>query len=103
MHDFQQYNTNEAKEKLMKSEWKIPQDKFLNDFIKMENTGQNTKSNLFVFTEIQAKSILEIRLSKLTNLERTKLIEDLEECVRFIKEYLSILSSYKLINFLKRI
>ncbi len=91
-------DTNEAKEKLMKSEWKIPQDKFLNDFIKMENTGQNTKSNLFVFTEIQAKSILEIRLSKLTNLERTKLIEDLEECVKFIKEYLSILSSSEKLN-----
>ena len=57
-----------------------------------------TNKSKFIFSEIQARSILEIRLSKLTNLERTKLIDDLKECVNLIKEYLEILSSSRKLN-----
>jgi len=57
-----------------------------------------TNKSKFIFSEIQARSILEIKLSKLTNLERTKLIDDLKECVNLIKEYLEILSSSKKLN-----
>ena len=41
---------------------------------------------------------MEIRLSRLTNLERNKLYQDLEECVKLIDDYLEILSSPKRLN-----
>ena len=89
-------DTNDAKEKLIKTSWDIPNDKFLIDFINSEK--MITNKSKFIFSEIQARSILEIRLSKLTNLERTKLIDDLKECVNLIKEYLEILSSSRKLN-----
>ena len=46
----------------------------------------------------QAKSILEIKLSRLTNLERVKLVDDLKECVNLIEDYLDILSSKQRLN-----
>ena len=46
----------------------------------------------------QAKSILEIKLSRLTNLERVKLVDDLKECVNLISDYLDILSSKNRLN-----
>ena len=45
------------------------------------------------FTEIQAQAILEMRLQRLTGLERGKILEELTETVRLIKELTSILSS----------
>ena len=47
---------------------------------------------------ILTKSILEIKLSRLTNLERVKLIDDLKECVSLIADYLDILSSNVRLN-----
>ena len=76
----------------MKNLWGLPNDQFLIEFIKSESQNKSS-NNKFEFSEIQARSILEIRLSKLTNLERSKLIDDLKECVKLIQEYLSILSS----------
>ena len=55
-------------------------------------------NNFFKLSDVQAKSILEIRLSRLTNLERSKLAEDLYECVKMIEDYLEILSSSKRLN-----
>lgn len=46
----------------------------------------------FGLSEIQAKAILEMRLQRLTGLERKKIIEDLEETRNRIKELLNILS-----------
>jgi DNA gyrase subunit A len=46
----------------------------------------------FGLTEIQAKAILEMRLQRLTGLERQKIIEDLEETRNRIKDLLNILS-----------
>ena len=43
-------------------------------------------------SEIQAKAILEMRLQRLTGLERQKIIEDLEETRNRIKELLNILA-----------
>ncbi len=89
-------DTNDAKEKLIKTSWDVPNDEFLIDFTNSEK--MITNKSKFIFSEIQARSILEIKLSKLTNLERTKLIDDLKECVNLIKEYLEILSSSKKLN-----
>ena len=44
----------------------------------------------FGLSEIQAKAILEMRLQRLTGLERQKIIEDLEETRKQIKELLEL-------------
>lgn len=46
----------------------------------------------FGLTEIQAKAILDMRLQRLTGLERQKIIDELEEIRRQIKELLNILA-----------
>ena len=69
-------DTNEAKDKLIKFGWKIPEDKFINQFIKNDNNQSIVEKNKFKLSETQAKSILEIKLSRLTSLERDKLIEE---------------------------
>ena len=90
-------DTNEAKNSLMTEKWKIPDDSFVVDFIKDEDE-KLIENGYFKLSEAQAKSILEIRLSKLTGLERNKLTEDLRDCVKLIEEYLSILSSKSKLN-----
>ena len=90
-------DTNDAREKLIAFKWKIPTDKFLLDFIKSDN-NELISENHFKLSDSQAKSILEIKLSRLTNLERVKLIEDLKECVSLIADYLDILSSNVRLN-----
>ena len=90
-------DTNDAREKLIAFKWKIPTDKFLLDFIKSDN-NELISENHFTFSDSQAKSILEIKLSRLTNLERVKLIDDLKECVSLIADYLDILSSKVRLN-----
>lgn len=49
----------------------------------------------FKLSEIQANAILEMRLQKLTSLESSKIIEELEQVRASIKEYRRILSSEK--------
>ena len=90
-------DTNDAREKLIAFKWKIPADKFLLDFIKSDN-NELISGNHFTLSDSQAKSILEIKLSRLTNLERVKLIDDLKECVSLIADYLDILSSKVRLN-----
>ncbi len=46
----------------------------------------------FGLSEIQSKAILEMRLQRLTGLERQKIIEDLEETRKLIKEYQNVLA-----------
>ena len=90
-------DTNDAKEKLIGFKWKIPQDKFLLNFIESDNQ-ELISDNYFRLSESQAKSILEIKLSRLTNLERAKLVNDLKECVNLISDFLDILSSKNRLN-----
>ncbi len=90
-------DTNEAKNSLIDHKWNIPSDKFINDFIKFDNK-KLIENGYFKISENQAKSILEIKLSRLTGLERSKLIDDLKDCVKLINEYLTILSSKTKLN-----
>ena len=90
-------DTSEAKEKLMKNKWIIPSDDFIKEFIRTDNKNFLDDGN-FNLTESQAKSILEIKLSRLTGLERSKLINDLKDCLKLINEYLEILSSKNKLN-----
>tara|TARA_B110000196_G_scaffold286644_1_gene270480 strand:- start:395 stop:1741 length:1347 start_codon:yes stop_codon:yes gene_type:complete len=58
--------------------------------------------NYYSLTEIQAKSILELRLHRLTSLERDDIKKDLENLIVEIKGYLEILNSPdKLLNVIK--
>ncbi len=49
----------------------------------------------FGFTEVQAQAILDMRLQRLTGLEKQKLIEEYENLTKLIKELKSILASEK--------
>lgn len=51
----------------------------------------------FTFSEAQAKAILEMRLQRLTGLERDRIINELEEVLAFIKKIKEILGDDKLI------
>lgn len=49
----------------------------------------------FKFSPVQAKAILEMRLQRLTGLERDKIIKEYEETLKFIEELKSILADEK--------
>lgn len=54
------------------------------------------------FTDVQARAILEMRLSRLTGLERDKIHTELAELAESIKDYLDILRSHsRVINIMK--
>jgi DNA gyrase subunit A len=64
--------------------------------IRASATVEEARSGLvanFGLDEIQAKSILDMRLQKLTGLERQKVEDEYEELMRLIAEYLSIIGS----------
>jgi len=89
-------DTKEAKEKLINKKWKLSENNI--NFIKLveDNTTQ-LKKEIFNFSETQAKAILELRLQKLTALERDDIQKDLEELILEIKKYLEILNSRELL------
>ncbi len=85
-------DTKEAKEKLIKKKWKVSKQNL--NFIKsVEDDTVELKNNNFNFSDAQAKAILELRLQKLTALEREDIQKDLESLILEIKNYLSILNS----------
>ena len=85
-------DTKEAKEKLIKKKWKVSKQNL--SFIKsVEDDTVELKNNTFNFSDAQAKAILELRLQKLTALEREDIQKDLESLILEIKNYLSILNS----------
>ncbi|MBD74418.1 MAG: DNA gyrase subunit A [Rickettsiales bacterium] len=90
-------DTNEAKSKLLSKLWIIKENKKL---IKIINDPDYLiiDNDKYKLSDEQAKNILELRLSKLTNLERNKISDELEECSEKIKLYLEILSSYEKLN-----
>ena len=94
-------NTNEAKDKLVNKKWKLSKENL--NFIKLiEDETGNLKGDTYKFTDKQAKAILELRLQKLTSLEREDIKADLENNVYEIKSYLEILNSRpKLLSVIK--
>ena len=68
--------------------------------IRSSQTPEEARSSLmerFAFTEIQAKAILEMRLQRLTGLEREKLVEEYREVMAFIERLRAILASDELL------
>ena len=90
-------DTNEAKSKLLSKLWIIKENKKI---IKIINDPDYpiSDNDKYKLSDDQAKNILELRLSKLTNLERNKISDELEECSEKIKLYLEILGSYEKLN-----
>lgn len=81
----------EAKDKLLAKSWPAEEVRSLIELVgDMENEIVDGRCK---FTEVQAKSILEMRLQRLTGLEREKLSGELEQLSLEIKDFLEILSS----------
>ncbi len=91
-------DSKEARQKLINKKWKLSEQNI--NFIKLvdEGTTQLNK-NIFILTETQARAILELRLHRLTSLERDDIQKDLEQLILEIKGYLEVLHSRsKLLN-----
>ncbi len=89
-------DSKEAKDKLIKKKWKLSKDNI--NFIKLvEDNTLHLKKDNFNFSENQAKAILELKLQKLTALERDDIQKDLEKLILEIKNYLEILNSRKIL------
>lgn len=84
-------NPEIAKAELMRREWKAGDIVALLNLV--EDSGNVLNGDKIFFTEAQAKAILELRLARLTGLEREKIDGELGELATEIKEYLSILGS----------
>jgi DNA gyrase subunit A len=60
--------------------------------------AKNGLMELYGLTEVQAQAILEMRLQRLTGLERKKIIDEYKETLKEIKRLKSILGSESLLN-----
>ncbi len=78
-----------AKENLMAVPWKIDG---LEEMIEMIEPSFERSTGFYRLTETQAKAILDLRLHRLTNLERDKISSELQALVEEIKGYIFILS-----------
>ncbi len=95
-------DSKEAKNNLIKTKWKLKSENIL--LIKsIEEDTTNIKNDYYILTDQQAKSILDIRLHKLTSLERNEIKNDLDILFSEINEYLKILNSReKLLEVIKK-
>ncbi len=92
---------NDAREKLTAREWNVAD---IAPLMKLIDDPQYPVSAKYTYkmSDIQAKAILDLRLHRLTALERDKIGEELKEVTDMIAEYLSILASReKLMNLLR--
>ena len=79
-------DAKDAREKLRKKSWKLSKEN-INFITIVESQTNQIKNNIFVFSEEQIKAILELRLQKLTALERSDIQNDLENLILDIKRY----------------
>ena len=81
----------EARENLMARDWPVGDVEPLIRLI--DEPGRGIVDGKYRLSEIQAKAILDLRLHRLTGLERDKIGDELREIGRQIVEFLEILSS----------
>ena len=93
-------DTETAKKSLISRAWPVSE---IEEFIKLIDDPEHVvKEGKYYLSEIQAKAILELRLQRLTGMEREKLTQETKEISNKITEYLEILSSREvLLNILK--
>ncbi len=89
-----------AKESLMNKKWNA---EFVMDMMKIiDDKSLIYDKNYCSFSELQAKAILEMRLQRLTGMEKDKILKDINDLSIEIKGYLEILDSRdKLLSILK--
>ncbi|RST63755.1 DNA gyrase subunit A [Candidatus Aquarickettsia rohweri] len=93
-------DTQAAKINLMSREWKSEQIIPLLDLV--ADHRNEIKDGKCFFTEEQAKAILEMKLHRLTALEKGKIDNELKDLAKIIKEYLDLLfSDEKLVSLIK--
>ena len=93
-------DTQAAKINLMNREWKSEQIIPLLDLV--ADHRNEIKDGKCFFTEEQAKAILEMKLHRLTALEKGKIDNELKDLAKIIKEYLDLLfSDEKLVSLIK--
>jgi DNA gyrase subunit A len=80
-----------AKEELMSRSWNAADVVALLELV--DDSNNQFDGGKIKFTDAQAKAILELRLARLTGLERTKIDEEMNALAVEIKEFLSILGS----------
>ncbi len=85
-------DSKEARQKLINKKWKLSEQNINFIMLVDEGTTQLNK-NIFTLTETQARAILELRLHRLTSLERDDIQKDLEQLILEIKGYLEVLQS----------
>lgn len=86
-------NSAEAKERLMAKAWPA---KTIAPFIELlDEPDRKVIDGNYNLSEAQAKAILDLRLHRLTGLEREKIQADLKELREEILDYLDILGSYQ--------
>ena len=94
-------DSEEAKKLLLDKDWKASDIADLIDLIGDPNDKAD-ENGMYKLSNNQAKAILELRLQRLTGLERDKIVEELKEIVSKVVELLSILRSRdKLMNIMK--
>jgi DNA gyrase subunit A len=92
---------NAARMQLMERDWPAAGVEPLIRLI--DEPGRRVVDGTYKLSEEQAKAILDLRLHRLTGLERDKIAEDLAELGRQIEEHLSVLASRdKLLGVLRR-
>lgn len=80
-----------AKEEILNRAWKVQDIEPLIQLI--DEPGYPVIDGTYRMSEVQAKAILDLRLHRLTGLEREKIAQELTDIVGEIKEYLYILGS----------
>ncbi|MEE9316677.1 MAG: DNA gyrase subunit A [Rhodospirillales bacterium] len=82
----------QARERLMAKAWPAADVKSMIDLLDEPGRGVDKKGN-YKLSEAQAKAILELRLHRLTGLERDKIAEDLQDLGKQIGKHLALLGS----------
>ena len=84
-------NPQEAREQLISRNWPAGT---IEDWVKLiDEPDRKVENGIYRLSEDQAKAILDLKLQRLTGLERDKIHEELVSLGADIKEFLSILSS----------
>ncbi len=84
-------DSHEARDQLLARSWPAAEVSAM--ITLLDEPGQDVIDGQYKLSEEQAKAILELRLHRLTGLERGKIGDDLVELGKQIEEYLSILAS----------
>lgn len=85
----------EAREELMSRDWEASEVVGLLKLI--DDSGNILSGDKIKFTEVQARAILELRLQRLTGMEREKIDEEMTALAAEIQKYLDILSQRDLL------